>query len=101
MESPYLKRRREQLQRADPPALLATRCSAIGRTDGEQGRLRGLGQRSAASFVKTSPTGWTTPAVDRAEKGAVLQPDGSVLLTRSPQDKATENAAQATPGRSA
>jgi mono/diheme cytochrome c family protein len=84
VESPYLKRRQEQLREQ-----IRQLCSgAFSRATAEPRREAAFEDwaKRIAAFVKTSPTGWTTPA-PTIEKGARLQPDGSVLLL-DPADKA-------------
>src|SRR5271157_3305514 len=84
VESPYLKRRQEQLR-----TQIRQLCSgALARARAEPRREAAFEDwaKRIAAFVKASPTGWTTPT-PTIEKGARLQPDGSVLLL-DPADKA-------------
>ena len=79
VESPYLKRRQEQLRRQ----IHELCCCALSRTAAQP-----KGQDSfedwvtkIALFLKTAPSGWITPTpLIETPEGARLQPDGSVLL---------------------
>jgi len=86
VESPYLKRRQEQLREQ-----IRQLCSgALARAIAEPRREAAFEDwaKRIAAFVPASPTGWTTPTPTiEIEKGARLQPDGSVLLL-DPADKA-------------
>jgi len=85
VDSPYLKRRQEQLREQ-----IRQLCrDAVAQTTAQPRRAAAFEDwaRRIAAFVKASPTGWTTtPPTIETEKGARLQPDGSVLLL-DPADK--------------
>ena len=91
VDSPYLKRRQEQLQRADPAGL--RRDGLHGRrTTRASARVRGLGQGMRASSSETSPDGWTTPAAVEAET-ASRRPGRRQRAPDRPAGKAAERQA--------
>ena len=61
-------------------------CKALSQAAGEPQRQASFDDwvKNTAAFIKTAPSGWITPTPTlEAEKGASLQPDGSVLLNGS------------------
>ncbi len=85
LESPYLKHRQAQL-RQQIHEFCRTAVSGLTAKPPGQAAFDDW-VKNTAGFIKTAPSGWITPnPTVETEKGASLQPDGSVLLN----DRATK-----------